>query len=298
MKKIILGIGAGRDGTTTLAKLIEKIFAENNYSGKSTHQRDHAFLYNQLCLYKSTNKQQYLEKMREAIRSWKLGDAIVGNGYAFCLDLIYEIHGEKISIIHLKRRKEEWVKSFIKNIKTFPRSHGNYSKHKNPKIHRIAAYHFNEMNAHEWNLLPLEKKVEWYYHKTHSLIESSKFKNILNVNTENLSEISTVKMITEFINPNWSAPATGLKVNVSKLDYETLNDNERIIVNRMYNAFDYVEAAKNPIYGEKYFANKVIDGFIHRNEFEHSTISENDLIKYEQELSERLVKIRNLLKNI
>jgi len=297
MDSIILGVGAGRDGTTSLCKLIESIFELNGHSGKSVHQKDHVSLYNEFCLLKETEDRRHYENMREIIQEWRRGDGIIGNGYAHCLELIYDIHGPAVKIIHLRRQKASWIDSFKKNVRTFPWSHGNYSNESSARIMRIGAFHFGEMSREQWQALSLEERLCWYYDKTHALISEaeSRFNETLGVATEALSKAETVQHITRFLEPKWRFPETGLRVNVSRVDYEALDEFDRVIVNRAYSEFDYVRAAREPLVGEHYFAEKVVDGFVHRDCYEHSTVSEHELRKYEKRLKQRLAEVRRLL---
>ena len=235
MRSIILAVGAGRDGTTTLQKIIEEIFSRNGHNGLSHHQKDHRYLYNQFCLLKETGNKDHLDNIRKTIEKWEDGDAIVGNGYAPIMDIIHDIHKEKIKLIHLKREKLTWIDSFVQNVETFPWSHGNYSNHQNPVIFRMAAYHFGDLTRAEWDSLSLVQKASWYYDKTHDLIESSKrlFGENIQVRTEDLSNEETIERIAEFINKDWTTIEKKIHVNVSKIDYGHLDPQDRVIVGRL-----------------------------------------------------------------
>ena len=62
-----------------------------------------------------------------------------------------------------------------------------------------------------------------------------------------------MKEITNFINPKWQTPNKTYKVNVSKIDYNLLGSFDKKIVGTFYKNFDYLEAAKNPVYGLEFF---------------------------------------------
>jgi len=299
MNHLILAIGAGRDGTTTLQQIINKIFLKNKHDGVSHHQKDHQDLYNQFCLYKKYGSRDYYLNILKRIKQWKLGDAIIGNGYAHVLNIILDIHGEKLKLIHLKRQKRTWMDSFRRNIETFPWNHGNYSDSKEPKINRIAAFHFNECSKDAWNHLSMEDKLNWYYEKNHDLINSKKnlIQNVLNIETEKLSSEKNLHAITKFIDEEWLPINEGTHVNTSKMDYEDLNQNDRIIVSRFYSRFDYVRSAKDPFEGEAYFFHKIIDGFLNRYNYEYNAISLDALCSYNQILKKRIDRIERLIES-
>ena len=87
------------------------------------------------------------------------------------------------------------------------------------------------------------------------------------------SEINTLKKITEFINKSFISPRNSNHVNISKIDYAKLEDFEKKIVGSFYSRFDYLKAAKNPIYGADFFNSKVFVGFKNRNTFIHSQVN-------------------------
>ena len=297
MDSLILGIGAGRDGTTSLTKILQEIFRLNDHDGEAVHQQDHRLLYNEFCLWKETEDIRHRDEMSRVIARWRPGDAIVGNGYAHYLDLVRDIQGPQVKLICLRREKGAGLESFAENVRTFPWSHGNYSGDPAPRQHRIAAFHCGEMTRREWDALPLEDKLSWYYDKTHAALNEQKgrFEEVLEVATENLSADHAVEGITEFLDPGWIAPSKGTRVNASRIDYRSLDDEERVVVNRVYNEYDFLEAAKDPLVGEQYFADRVLAGFVHRDQFEHSTVSEEALRDYMDTLKARLAEVERLL---
>jgi hypothetical protein len=297
MNSVILGIGTGRDGTTSLSRLIEDIFRVNAHGGQSVHQQDHRLLYNELAKWKECGKSEHREAILSAIRTWRPGNAIVGNGYAHVTELIHEIHGERVKLIHLVRNKDAWMKSFLENIRTFPWSHGNYAECEAPRIQRVTAYHYDEMSREAWCALPIEDKVSWYYDKSHAAARAARdlFPDYLEVPTESLSTAEGVATITRFLSPEWTAPKTGMHVNASGIDYESLSDDDRVTLNRFYQDFDYLRAANHPLEGEDYFAQRAIRGFINRDAFDHSTVSPDELREYGRILETRLDHVKRLL---
>jgi len=297
MNALIIAVGAGRDGTTTLTGLINDIFRFNDHPETALHQRDHALLYNELAKFLEASNPDHRDNMLNAISRWQHGDAIVGNGYAHCLQFIHDVHGSRTKLVHLIRDKDPWLRSFIENIETFPRSHGNYSNHPSPKIERVAAFHYGEMTCEEWNALALEDKVSWYYDATHALADrhATLFDDVLVIKTETLSSDKTVNELTAFMDAAWKPPDATRHLNASLLSYADLPREQRVIVNRFYQEFDHVRAAAHPCEGEAYFAGRVIDGFINRKTYEHSAVSRDELNAYECTLKARLEKIRELL---
>ena len=244
------------------------------------------------------NNPEIIEEVRNVIGNWSAGEAIIGNGYELFLPLIKEIHGNEIILIHLKRDKQSWLKSWKDNVKTFPDSHGNYSKSILPKIHRMAAYHFNECEIEEWRRWSLNRKASWYYDKTHYLVNKYKndFKKYLFFETYQLSDPASSLEIIRSCSKRWCNKKISAHVNLSEIRYDKLSNHDRKICNRIYSQFDFIKFAKEPLLGELYFADKIIDGFKNRKSFDHSIISRRDLDLYLKVLGERILKIKNLLK--
>jgi len=141
------------------------------------------------------------------------------------------------------------------------------------------------------------EKPMWYYDKTHYLIKSVRnlCKYYLQISTEQLSNENTIYKITKFIDNAWEPVEGPVRVNVSKIDYKVLSREDRVIISRFYNQFDYIKAAKNPLLGEKYFHQKIIDGYIYRKQYEHTTISCSELSEYLHGLEQRILEIKDLM---
>ena len=174
MKKIIVGLSPGRSGST-LYKNISEIFNLNNHSGIAYHHNisDPRKLHNLFHSYK-TKKKKFLVDIRNIILKWKKGNCYVGASYSHIFDEILKIHGKNVKVIYLKRDKDDWLKSFVKEIKKFPWSHGNYSKYQKKIIeYKIAAYHYNEMTKKAWHSMSV-KKSSWFYDKNYKSLNYKK----------------------------------------------------------------------------------------------------------------------------
>ena len=268
---------------------------ENDHPGPVTHEKDHKFFYN--AFSEIHKKPKIIEDVRSVIENWRQGEAIIGNGYELFLPLINEIHANKIILIHLKRDKKSWLKSWKENVNTFPESHGNFSESTSPKIHRMAAHYFKEATREEWRKWTLDEKASWYYEKTHNIIESHRntFKDYLCLETAQLSDPNATASITKVCNKKWHNKKFTAHVNISELKYDNLNNHDKIICNRIYSQFDFIRFAKDPLLGEIYFSDKIIDGFKNRDSHEHNITSLKDLKLYLNTLSERILKIKGLI---
>lgn len=276
--KIIIAIGKGRDGTTSLSLNIEKIIELNKSKVTVYHEKFVKEIYNNFHFY-FNDKLKLQEKNNKILNKFKTGNIYVGNGYILILNDLKKKFGNKLKIIRIYRNQKDWLKSFIKNVKFYPKKHGNYSTLVNAEIFRMAAFHFNEMSIKDWHRLSLKKKLKWYYTKNDKLYKNIKIKkiNTLEISNKQLAKNIFLKKITNFINPKWKVPKTVYKVNVSKIDYKLLGNFEKKIVGTFYKNFDYLEAAKNPSYGFEFFLDKIKSGYKYKNEYIHSAVSKKQL---------------------
>ncbi len=300
MKHIIVACSPGRSGSTSLYKNISEIFNKNNHTGKAYHHdiKDPRLLNNLYHSYKTKKDIKYLLKIRKVISKWKKGNCYVGASYSHILDEVLKIHKGNVKLIYLKRNQQDWLKSFVKEVKKFPWSHGNYSSKKIKKIeYKIAAFHYDEMTKKKWEKLSLKKKSIWFYKKYLDLFNINKNKSSKHiiVNTENLSSQKTTQKITTFLNSNWKSVKNTYRVNLSKIDFEDFNNKDKVILSRFYNNFDFLNFAKNPLEAEKYISNKIIDGFINKRIYEHSKINTKQFKNYLLNLKRTEKKVRKLL---
>lgn len=297
MKYIYFFIGNGRDGTNSLASISDEIKELNEADFEVSHEFCVKEIYNNNHFYNGQKKLRLLTK--KILNKFILGNIYVGNGYSLILDDLKKKFGSKLKIIYIKRRYKDWLISFKKNIKFYPKKHGNYSRMVKAEIYRMAAWHFNEISFDVWNKLSLDKKLKWYYKKNSQLIENFKInkKNIQKIKTENLNNKKTLKKITEFINKSFMSPTDSSKVNVSKIDYSKLDKFEKKIVGSFYSRFDYVKAAKDPTYGAEFFNNKIIFGFKNRKNFIHSQVNYKKLNRMKKKYLKYLELIKKYEKN-
>ncbi len=295
MDNLILCVGTGRDGTNSLALLIQNIFTENHHNGTAIHELHHKEIYN--AFHTSIDQESFTKAIERFISTWRLGDAIIGNGYAPAIDIIADVFKGHIKLVHLIREKNVWMESFKKNIETYPHSHGNYAACEDPQIFRMAAFHFGECTKQEWEVWNLNQKLSWYYDKTHTLVTAiGKSVPCLEIRTEELSKPETGRKLAAFIDKSWTYAGLPVRANVSMLDYAQFSAEDQKVLGRVYSTFDYLQAAHNPIYGERFFANLVKEGFLSRDSYEHSTVSAEQIREYVSVLRKRAEEFEQMIK--
>jgi hypothetical protein len=296
MKKMVLGVGCGRDGTNSLCMVLKNIFLKNGEEGGVIHQLHHQEIYN-LFHGCGGDYAEFKESLQRLLNDFRPGTGIVGNGYALLLNHIDPQQRSRVRVVHLFRDKEDWMGSYMKNIHTYPDSHGNYSEAVQPKIYRMAAWHFGECTQAKWEERSVEARLSWYYDKSHEMIADAETLGYpyLRIRTEDLSDVSTVAAITKFVDSAWISPDETCRANVSTIDYAALSDDDQKVLGRVYSQFDYVQAAHDPIYGVRFFEQQVENGFLHRNSYEHSTVSRQELMRHFSAVQEHMKTLKKML---
>src|SRR5579864_6456014 len=158
----LLCVGAGRDGSTTLAHMLQEVFDRAGGGQRAVHEYATVELHDLFANYRETQDPQYLAAASKIIADCPYS-CIVGNGYAGFLDLFGDIHGGGLRVIHLRRQdRTKCVESLMKNCELFPGAYVYYSSSEESRSKRMAAFHFDEMSFETWSELPVEDKLGWY----------------------------------------------------------------------------------------------------------------------------------------
>ncbi len=186
----ILCVGTGRDGTTSLARIMQDVFDHQNSGETAQHEWASSELNTLFCNRVETEDPSFETGIRELIRHCPSA-CVTGNGYATVLPIIAEELGDQVTVVHLRRRdREACIASLVENAEVAPQNHFYYTNSPIATSKRPTAFHFGEMSKDEWSALSMHEKFGWYYDKTHSLIERHKplFAKTLSIDTEDLSD--------------------------------------------------------------------------------------------------------------
>jgi hypothetical protein len=250
-------VGTGRDGTTSLSQMIQDVYDRLGHGQSVMHEWASMDMYRYFCDFKETGKQEHLEEVRALLRNCP-HDCIVGNGYASILPIIAEIFGDRITLLHLRRRdRRGCVASLVRNAELYPVNHLYYAVSPAAAGKRVAAFHYGDATREEWDSWSATKKFEWYYDKTHALIESCKglFPNNLNIETESLDEEGTRSAVARAAEAD-HVPAA---VHVNRhFDLDGLALERRIWVQRALGKFDIARFADDDVYAVEHFMSELI----------------------------------------
>jgi hypothetical protein len=202
MKLKIIAIGSGRDGTVSLNELLNRMFQSARNNWEAYHEFGARDSYNYIDAYFHTKDPEIIKQCKRIFEDCKY-EAVVGNGYAFIIPLIKEVFQGQVKLIHIQRRdKNACIRSLIKDCEHFSENYGYYTNRQDISfnVKRTTAFHLNEMTREEWFQLDLTEKFNWYYNKTHELVNQHKdlFLDYLHVYTEELNDQTVIEKIAKF----------------------------------------------------------------------------------------------------
>lgn len=247
----IICVGTGRDGTTSLAEMIQCIFDDERLGRKVMHEWASVELYENFCNYAETKNEAYMEKIRDILINCPY-DCIVGNGYASILPEFAKLFGSQITLVHLRRRdREACVASLVRNAELFPVNHKYYADSSSATGKRIAAFHYGEASWNEWVSWPISRKFSWYYDKTHALVDSGSvlFPKVIQAETESFGTPELRIALGAAAGRSYVPPSVHLNKHY-ELDF--ISEDRRTWIQRFLGKLDIARLAYDDIYGTRH----------------------------------------------
>ena len=255
-----LAVGTGRDGTVSLAHLLNEVFKLNGISGLAVHEHLARECYEAYCHYKETGERTLLDRLRESMRNCPY-TAIVGNGYASLLPVFREFYPD-LKLIHLKRRdRDATIRSHMRVSSMFPGPYIYYAG-LTGVMRRTAAFHVGELSRSAWDELSLYDKFGWYYNYTHNVIEleSSHFSHCHTIYTEDLSHSDTLSSLARFIAGPLAQPPSPVVLNrLTYLSLDDFNEEFRLYAHWLLRSLSADEIQRDPLYLADYATKKIIE---------------------------------------
>lgn len=302
MNPQVIVAGTGRDGTASLHHYIAELYAHENKGKQACHEFASREIYN--CLDKlwhsrdsqdTSQAQAILLQLKTLIKNCPY-EAIIGNGYAFAFAKMTQLFPKKSRFIHLKRRdREACIRSLINCNQFFPEANGHYSSQADVdfQVWRTSAFHLDEMSKQAWDEWTIEQKFEWYYDRSHHLLDemSRYFTHSLDVYTEDISDPDKLLEIADFlqITPP-EAPIQCVRKNsfvyaeAAQIDAFYLPKAQWFYLN-----FDFPRSVENELLPIDYFCER----FISWNSKLLSHEEKDELARYDLPLKEMLSKVRS-----
>ncbi|UFZ05683.1 hypothetical protein LQG66_05050 [Bradyrhizobium ontarionense] len=253
----VLCVGTGRDGTTSLTRMMQDVFDIQGDGDAAVHEWASSELNELFCQLKETGDRSFEDQIRQTILNCPHA-CVVGNGFAAVLPVIAELLGDQVTLVHLRRRdRAACIASLTENAELSPQNHVYYADSPAAQRKRPTAFHFGEMSREQWTKLSQAAKFGWYYDKTHALIEKHKslFPNTLAVDTEDLSADS-VRAALAHAAGSTAAPRA---FHVNRfVDLRHVPVDRRSFVQRLLGQLDVQKLAHDDLYGLRQVLNEMI----------------------------------------
>jgi hypothetical protein len=261
----ILVLGAGRDGTRSIANLIANLHAANGQEVSVLHDGGSFRTFSGAAAYLKGDD----EWMRNICRAWD-ADIVAGNGYNFVLPLIREVFGGDLKVIHVRRGRDGCLASLRRAALADPLLWDGYVEVTDrktvaaPELYdpvRPGAPQLGEMDEEQWRALSLEARLSWLYDASHRAIEGNLnlFPDHLSVATEDLNDPATVRRIARFVNPAFREICPPVHVNHGLSGpADALGGRERSEALAALADFDYHRLAASDTYPVVYFLQKMV----------------------------------------
>jgi hypothetical protein len=231
----IVAAGTGRDGTMTMARLIGDLAAANGTRLVAVHELYANHVCNLLCGWYETGRYGYRLALEELLAHVP-AHAVAGTTYQFALDILADKYGRGLKLIHLQRRdKRAYIRSLERIIHFRPATAVNMTTEACRPQHRdyttrLAAFHLGDMSRSDWEALPLERRLDWHYEKTHALLDAARqsFDAYLKVYTEDLNRPATLRRLARFIDPTWRKACAPVRLNTRETWEENAESYEKV----------------------------------------------------------------------
>lgn len=284
----IICVGTGRDGTTSVSRIIQDVFDQRGQKEVAKHEWCSAELNALFCDWKETGDDRIKEKIRQLFLTCPY-ECIVGNGHAAVMPIIAETLGDQVVIVHLRRRdRAACVASLVENATLQPVNHLYYANSSDAVSKRPAAFHFDEMPKVQWNTLPIAEKFGWYYDKTHALIEQYKplFSKTMAVDTEDLDDEAARAALARIAGSDVIPQAFHLNRFV---DLRHVPEERRSYVQRLLGTLNVSKLADDDLYGLRH----VLNEFVYQmNHFPDATPAHLDELRWTLEEASSLLESR------
>ena len=221
----VLVVGAGRDGSLSLSRLLEGLYAANGATANSLHQAESFRTYQAVGdVLRKGNRKRMIQLCRDLRH-----DIVAGNGFGFALPVWREVFGEELKVIHLRRDRADCIRSLRAEALANPLHWTGYLEgpealdgSDNEAVAfaaldtiRPTAVDNGELSPAAWLNLSIEERLGWYYDASHAAIEAdlSQFPQHLQLATEALDAPETIGRLMRFLDPAWNNPVAPVHVN-------------------------------------------------------------------------------------
>ncbi|MBC8240630.1 MAG: SPASM domain-containing protein [Alphaproteobacteria bacterium] len=262
----IVVVGAGRDGTRSLGRLVADLHAANGEPVKLHHEANSFRAFAGTAQYHGAGDDELMRTICETMND----EVVSGNIFGFVLPVLHNTFGSNLRVIHVKRDRDSCITSMRHQAQSDPLVWDGYvGPVQSDATAGDALYDpapptavlLGEMEADDWNKLSLDERLGWLYDTSHRLIEAHLhlFPDNIQVATEALDDPNTVRRIAQFIDPSWRQATLPVHLNHGLYGGDTHAAQDQPHLTRQALAdFDLHQMAASDTYPVVYFLQRMI----------------------------------------
>jgi hypothetical protein len=191
-------VGAGRDGTVSVASMVREIYELNGHQPDVVHEYGSRQIYNLYADFAETGDRSRLADIDRIIAAAPC--AAVGNGYHLVLEKFFDAF-PSLKLVSLRRRNEDdHIKSLCEIAAMWPEFMVGYTSSAG-EVRRVCAHHLREMTEDDWAGLSVEDRFRWYRSNVYGTVDSLRHRasHYLEVETETLNSEATRQALADFV---------------------------------------------------------------------------------------------------
>ncbi len=230
----VLVLGAGRDGTRSLGRLVADLHVANGEQATLHHETNSFRTFAGAAQYHKNSDDEWMRTICDTMND----EVVSGNIFAFALPVLHSAFGDDLRVIHVKRDRGACVTSMRHQALSDPLAWDGYvGPVRSDTTAGDALYDpapptavlLGEMAPDDWNGLSLDERLGWFYDTAHRLVAENLhlFPHNMQVSTEELDDPAAVRRIAQFINPAWRQACPPVHLNLGLQGDETKMDQDQ-----------------------------------------------------------------------
>ena len=221
----VLVVGAGRDGSRSIARLLQNLYMAQGETVDVLHQADSFRTLEAVTQYLGDGDGAGLQ---EVVEDWRQ-EIVAGGGFGFALPIAGKVHGRGLKVVYLVRDRDACIRSlsdaarrdplywagYVEAPQSFPDEAEAERAQAAIKPVRPTAPLTGDMTARQWLALDIEARLGWYYDTVHAAIEAElgQFTSVLRLSTEELNDARTVEALAEFMSLRQATSLAPVHIN-------------------------------------------------------------------------------------
>ena len=284
---MVLVVGAGRDGSRSLGRLVANLYAANGEQVGLHHEANSFRAFAGTAQFHDAGDGEWIRSICHNINA----EVVSGNAFGFVLPVLHEEFGGELRVIHVKRDREACIASMRHQAQSDPLVWDGYvgpalagasTKDVDYEPAPPTAVLLGEMEEEAWNGLSLDDRLGWLYDTAHRLIEAHLhlFPYNMQVRTEELDKPDTIQRIAHFIDPAWRQGCQPVHLNHGLRGKDTdVDKDQHHTVQQVLADFDLHQMTASDTYPVIYFLQRMIA--VHSSMDQHEALDELENLKGE-----------------